>query len=173
MPRKSPQLSVPERQQLKIARQSLRLESNFAQLLGMSHEQARDIIFNLTGSRISAPAGKPIRTDAYGTSSGRIPRVEEELRHYVAARTGGFYQATDYRVKFLAYAHRKRPAARTKTAGRAHESGRVRAFNPPGRQGVENEPLRRRVAISNGRRTGALVPSCWAGPWICLLVPMP
>ncbi len=38
-----------------------------------------------------------------------------------------------------AYAHRIRPVARTKTATCAHHGGRVRAFNPAGRQGTVNQ----------------------------------
>jgi hypothetical protein len=43
--------------------------------------------------------------------------------------------------------HLKRPAARTKTAGRAHQNGRLRAFNPAGRQGTVNEHCRGGIAI--------------------------
>ena len=46
-------------------------------------------------------------------------------------RPAGHFHA---HMQLFAYAHGKRPAARMKMAGRAHENGRLRAFNVAGSQ---------------------------------------
>ena len=70
MHRKPLHLSIGERAQLKIARQSLRMDAQFARWTGMPHEQAQQIIESLTGT------GKQYQAIIVGTESGHKINTE-------------------------------------------------------------------------------------------------